>query len=572
METIKRLATAAVTALWLVNGVLAADDNKPATAAAQQTRAQAEADTFPAEQIEQLLAPIALYPDALLAQIFMAATYPLDIVQADRWLADHEDLQGEALQEAVAEEGWDPSVQALILFPEVLGYMSDNLNWTQDLGDAVLAQEDDVMAAVQRLRKEAQTAGNLKTTEQQRVEAKGDTIIVQPADPEVVYVPSYNPATVYGEAEPPATTYYPSTYATPVYEPAGYVATAEPVYTTSTANPWLGFGAGALAGGLLTAAIMWDDVGDHIWRAPPPRPGAPPGRGYWGGANYWNNGWNNANAISRDIDVNRSVQTGDINVNRGISGNEVRAGKWEHNPERRGGVRYRNTETRAKYDSTRRQANVNRDQARGLDRDAARGRDAGRASDRAADRGRPDSARVGDRQGPAGDRQRAEAKRPDTGGQRGDARRADPGGQRSGAKQPKSREAKVQKPQSKPGGAAGSKAQRPARTDGGKASGFKPQAGNLDRAASQRGAASRGGGGVAGRTAGGGASRPAGGGGHSVSAGGGARSGGTRTASAGGGGRAAGGGGRAAGGGGRAAGGGGRGGGGGGGRGGGGRR
>jgi hypothetical protein len=219
METIKRLTTATLTALWLLHGAVVAEEAQPAQPTVQTTQKQPAADKFPPEQLEQLVAPIALYPDALLAQLFMAATYPLDIVQADRWLGDHEDLQGEALEKATAEEGWDPSVQALVFFPSVLGYMSDNLNWTQDLGDAVLAQQVELMDAVQRLRKEAQAAGTLKTSLQQTVEAKGDTIIVQPADPQVVYVPSYNPATVYGQAEPPATTYYPSTYSTPVYEP-----------------------------------------------------------------------------------------------------------------------------------------------------------------------------------------------------------------------------------------------------------------------------------------------------------------------------------------------------------------
>jgi hypothetical protein len=555
METIKRLTTAAFTALWLVHGAVAAEDAKPTTMAAQQARAQAAADTFPPEQIEQLVAPIALYPDALLAQIFMAATYPLDIVQADRWLGEHEDLKDDALTKAASEEGWDPSVQALVLFPAVLAYMSDNLNWTQDLGDAVLAQQNDVMAAVQRLRKEAQTAGTLKSTEQQKVEAKGETVIVQPADPEVVYVPSYNPATVYGQTEPPETTYYPSTYSTPVYEQEGYVATAS-VYTASPADAWLGFGIGALAGGALTAAIMWDDFDDHIWHGGPPRPGGP---GYWGGSNYWNGGWNNPTAISRDIAVNRNVQTGDINVNRGISGNEIRAGKWEHNPEHRGGVRYRNPETRAKFDGARRDARI--------DGNSARGRQPGQRGDIQ----RPDGGgRLGDGQRPGGDRKPGDIKRPEggkladanrPGGDRrvADTKRPEGGGKRAGANKPATRPANVQKP--KVSRSEGIGAQRPTTRDGGKASGFKPQAASLDRAASQRGAASRGGGGLGGLSAGGGATRPAGGsGGQAFGSSGAARSfsGGGRQASGGaGGGRSFSGGGGARSGGGRAAGGGG---------------
>ncbi len=128
----------------------------------------------------------------------MASTYPLDVVQANRWLKDHEDLEGEALQKAVDEEAWDDSVKALVFFPSVLEFMSDNLDWTQDLGDAVLAQQGDLTDTIQRLRGEADKAGALASNEAQRVEKSGDTIIIQPAQPEVVYVPTYDPVKVYG--------------------------------------------------------------------------------------------------------------------------------------------------------------------------------------------------------------------------------------------------------------------------------------------------------------------------------------------------------------------------------------
>ena len=163
------------------------------------------AEGFPPEQIEQLLAPIALYPDALLAQVLMASTYPLDIVQASRWIRDHGDLEGEALEQAAAEQGWDPSVQALVFFPDQLARMNDNLDWTQDLGEAYLGQEQEVLDTVQRLRQEAHDAGNLQTNEHQQVVVEGDTIVVQPAEPEVVYVPSYNPATVSAQPAPTST-------------------------------------------------------------------------------------------------------------------------------------------------------------------------------------------------------------------------------------------------------------------------------------------------------------------------------------------------------------------------------
>jgi hypothetical protein len=133
----------------------------------------------------------------LLAQLLMASTYPLDVVQASRWTRDHGDLEGEALEQAAAQESWDPSVQALVFFPDLLARMNDNLDWTQDLGEAYLGQEEEVLDAIQRLRREAHEAGNLESNEHQQVVVEGDTIVVQPAEPEVVYVPSYSPATVY---------------------------------------------------------------------------------------------------------------------------------------------------------------------------------------------------------------------------------------------------------------------------------------------------------------------------------------------------------------------------------------
>lgn len=415
-----------------------------AAGASGQAQSAPPADLFSAEQLRQLVAPIALYPDALIAQILMASTYPLDLVQADRWLEDQQGVEGEALQKAVDQEPWDDSVRALVFFPSVLGFMNDNLDWTQDLGDAVLAQQGELTDTIQRLRGEADKVGALKTNEQQRVEKAGDTIIIQPAKPEVVYVPTYDPVKVYGQESPPATQYYPDTYAdaSPSYDagyaagqaagesatsrvPGGTLVPAETVYpgttsvvtTDDSSDEWLSFGVGALAGGLLTAAIMWDDNDDWNDRLYYGGPGYYGGAGYWGGANYWNtNGWRepaNIN-VDRSRDIQRNVERGDVTINRGSVGNEVK--RWEHNPERRGGVRYRDASTEQRFAARRQDGAVDRDVARGRlgegDR-ALEAPDLGTVRREGAATGgtsrlaeaRDAGGRIGDRQGPAGDRQ-----------------------------------------------------------------------------------------------------------------------------------------------------------------------
>ena len=150
------------------------------------------------EQLQQLVAPIALYPDSLVAQILVASTFPEQVVEADRWVQSHPDLKGDDLAKAVDQQPWDPSVKALAAFPSVLGNMDKNLSWTSSLGDAYYNQEQDVMDAVQVMRQRAEQAGNLKDTPQQSVETQGSTIVIQPADPEIVYVPAYDPWLVYG--------------------------------------------------------------------------------------------------------------------------------------------------------------------------------------------------------------------------------------------------------------------------------------------------------------------------------------------------------------------------------------
>jgi uncharacterized protein DUF3300 len=150
------------------------------------------------EQLQQLVAPIALYPDSLVAQVLAGSTFPAQIVEADRWVQDHQDLKGDALAQAVDQQSWDPSIKALTAFPTVLANMDKNLSWTSSLGDAYYNQQQDVMDAVQVMRQKAQQTGNLKSTPQQNVEQQGSTIVIQPADPQVVYVPAYDPWLVYG--------------------------------------------------------------------------------------------------------------------------------------------------------------------------------------------------------------------------------------------------------------------------------------------------------------------------------------------------------------------------------------
>jgi len=168
--------------------------------AAAQSPSQSETQPAPetAEQLQQLVAPIALYPDELVAQILAASTYPAQIVEADRWMQQHTELQGEQLAQEVNQQPWDPSVKALTQFPSVLANMDKNLSWTSSLGDAYINQQQDVMNAIQVMRQRAQKVGNLKSTSQQQVTQQGQTIVIEPADPQVVYVPEYNPWVVYG--------------------------------------------------------------------------------------------------------------------------------------------------------------------------------------------------------------------------------------------------------------------------------------------------------------------------------------------------------------------------------------
>ena len=187
----------------------------------QPASAQPQQQLLDAGQLDQLVAPIALYPDPLVAQVLMASTYPLEVVQADRFAKANKKLKGDKLKESVAKQDWDESIKELVSTPTVLATMSDQLDWTRRLGDAVLAQQADVMDAIQRLRAKAQANGKLETTKQQTVtvkqEADQQVIEIEPASPDVAYVPYYDPAVVYGEWSYPD---YPPYYYPP---PSGYI-------------------------------------------------------------------------------------------------------------------------------------------------------------------------------------------------------------------------------------------------------------------------------------------------------------------------------------------------------------
>ena len=228
------------------------------------TPAQAQdAPTFSPEELEQVVAPIALYPDSLLAQVLMASTYPLEVVEAARFAEENPSLKDEALDQALQGKTWDPSVKSLVSFPQVLTMMNEKLDWTQKLGDAFLAQQKDVMDAVQRLRARAHAEGNLESTKEQKViveqapptevtvqqaptevvveQAPPTVIVIEQTNPQVVYVPTYNPTVVYGPWPYPA---YPPYY----YYPPGYVA----------GSSMLSFGAGMAVGAAVWGDCDWD--------------------------------------------------------------------------------------------------------------------------------------------------------------------------------------------------------------------------------------------------------------------------------------------------------------------------
>ena len=213
--------TCGVNRTWSVVAVLAVLILAGATALAADTAAPADKPAFKPEELEQMLAPIALYPDSLLTQMLMASTYPLEVVQADRWVKQNKDVKGDALTTALEAQSWDASVKSLVNFPPVVAMMSENLDTTVKIGDAFIGQQKDVMATIQKLRGKAQETGNLKTTPEQKVvvEQQDNTpaIVIQAANPQVVYIPTYSPTVYY------ATWPYPA-YPPAPYYPPGYVA------------------------------------------------------------------------------------------------------------------------------------------------------------------------------------------------------------------------------------------------------------------------------------------------------------------------------------------------------------
>jgi hypothetical protein len=338
---------------WLVVAVAMLPGARAQTAA--------EPAPFSKEELEQLVAPIALYPDPLIAQILMASTYPLEIVSAARWVKANPNVKDKALEDAMQKQPWDPAVKSLTAFPQVLAMMNEKLDMTQKLGDAFLGQQKEVLDAVQRLRAKAQAAGNLKSSKEQTVSSAqegGTTVIkIEPADPQVVYVPTYNPTVVYGPWPYPA---YPPYY----YYPPGYAA---------------------------GAAIFTFAVGVAV------------GSALWGNCN-WGRG-----------DVN-------VNVNRynNFNRTNISNSNWQHNAEHRKGAQYRDSASQQKYGGGQRQGADSREQFRGRAeqgrQEISRGGDQMKRDVAAADR-----ARGGDRAGGAGDRAGGAGDRMGGAGDRGGA-------------------------------------------------------------------------------------------------------------------------------------------------------
>jgi len=212
----------------------------PAGIMAQDAGDADQAYRFSKEELTQMLAPIALYPDALAAQVLMASTYPLEVVEADRWRSQNLQLKGADLDNALQNKSWDPSLKSLCHFPDILRSLSDKLDQTRKLGDAFLGQEEEVMATIQELRSKAREQGNLNTTNEQKVIVEKEVIRIEPADPEVVYVPVYDPAYVYGPwwypAYPPYYWYYP-----PGFYSGAYIGFGPGVYFGFSAFSWVWF-------------------------------------------------------------------------------------------------------------------------------------------------------------------------------------------------------------------------------------------------------------------------------------------------------------------------------------------
>ncbi|MEG1419486.1 MAG: DUF3300 domain-containing protein [Citrobacter sp.] len=305
--------------------------------------APAVAPTYTAAQIDQWIAPIALYPDALLSQILMASTYPANVIQAAQWSKDNPKMQGDAAIQAVAGQPWDPSVKSLVAFPQLMSLLGENPPWVQNLGDAFLAQPQDVMDSVQRLRALAQQTGALQSTPQQTVTTVAKTapaktvtsesktssttttattsptvIKIESADPQVVYVPTYNPNTVYGT--------WPNTAYPPTYLPP----TPGEQFGNSFVNG-LGFSLGVATTYAIFSNIDWDD--DDDWD------------------HHHNDDWDNHGGYNRNGDNNININVDNFNK---ISGQRLTDANrtWQHNPAYREGVPYPNNQLNNRFHST----------------------------------------------------------------------------------------------------------------------------------------------------------------------------------------------------------------------------
>jgi hypothetical protein len=323
-----------------------------------------------ADQLDSLVAPIALYPDPLLAQVLAATTYPLEIVQAQRWLKSNTTLKGEELTKAAAKQPWDPSVQALVAFPSALKLLDENIQWTTDLGNAFLDQQTDVMDAVQRMRKKAKDNGKLESSKEQKVETKTveskTVVVIQPADPQVIYVPTYQPTVVYG----------PPVYA---YPPVVYPSTGAVVATAA-----ISFGVGVAMG------AFWS--------------------GCCHGGYGWGCGWGGNNNITINNNFNNRYGYANVNggnrVNNVNGGNRVAAGNgnnsWQHNPSHRRSVPYGNRNTAQQFGGTARDSagRTERFDGGGQSRPAQ----TDRGQDRGSQAGNRDASSRGDRSQQSGAR------------------------------------------------------------------------------------------------------------------------------------------------------------------------
>ncbi len=327
----RNVSAVALAAMMAYSGAATTQGAPPTTATSKPAD-----KTFSQPQLDQILAPIALYPDSLLTQTLMASTYPLEIVQAQRWMDANKTLKGDALATELEKQTWDPSVKSLVNFPQVVQMLNEKLDWTVQLGDAFLAQQKDVLDTVQKLRAKAEAQGNLKSTAEQKVvttdsSAGTQTIVIESASPEVIYVPTYNPTVIYGSW--PYPTYPPYYYYPPAYTP----------------SPGIAFGAG------LAVGVAWG----YAW-----------GHCNWGGSNVDIDVNRNTNI---NTNINREKYKSEINNNRANVGNTRANGgsgasQWQHNPSHRGGTPYPNKTTSQQFGNSATQA---RDSYRGFDNQSA---------------------------------------------------------------------------------------------------------------------------------------------------------------------------------------------------------